>query len=46
MVSLGWGGSATASGTSDDSTLQCVEAIGESMMKKALPIMINDMPKR
>jgi hypothetical protein len=46
MVSLGWGGSATASGTSDGSVLQCVEAIAESMMKKAIPTMSNDMPKR
>jgi len=46
MVSLGWKGSASATGTSDDSMLQCVEGIAENMMKKAIPIMSNDMPKR
>lgn len=46
MVSLGWGGSATASGTSAGSVVQCVEAIAESMMTKALPIMKNDFAKR
>jgi hypothetical protein len=46
MFSLGWGGHATATGTSDGSVLQCVEAIAESMMTKAIPVMRNDILKR
>jgi hypothetical protein len=46
MVSTGWGGSATADGTSEGSLLDCVEAIAESMMAKAIPIMSSDYLKR
>jgi hypothetical protein len=46
MLSLGWGGSATADGTSEGSLLDCVEAVAESMMKKGLPIMSADFLKR
>ena len=37
MLSLGWGGSAEADGTSEGSLLDCVEAVTESMMKKGIP---------
>jgi hypothetical protein len=46
MLSLGWSGSAEATGTTDGSLLDCVEAIIESMMKKGIPIMTADFPKR
>jgi hypothetical protein len=46
MLSTGWGGSAMADGTSEGSLLDCVEAVAESMMAKAVPIMSNDFLKR
>jgi len=46
MVSLGWGGSATALGTSEGSILDCVEGVAESMMKKGIPVMNADFLKR
>jgi hypothetical protein len=46
MLSVGWGGSATASGTSEGSLLDCVEAVAESMMKKGVPVMSADFLKR
>ena len=46
MLSLGWGGSATADGTSEGSLLDCVEAVAESMVPKSLPVMTADYPKR
>lgn len=46
MLSLGWGGSAVADGTKDDSMLDCVESIAESMLKKGIPVMNADFPKR
>ncbi len=46
MLSLGWGGSATADGTSEGSLLDCVESIAESMMAKGIPIMNADFLKR
>lgn len=46
MLSTGWGGSATADGTSEGSLLDCVESIAESMMAKAVPIMSADYLKR
>lgn len=46
MLSLGWGGSATADGTSEGSLLDCVESIAESMMAKGVPVMSTDYLKR
>jgi hypothetical protein len=46
MLSLGWGGSATADGTTEGSLLDCVEAVAESMMAKGVPIMSADFMKR
>jgi hypothetical protein len=46
MLSTGWGGSATADGTSEGSLLDCVEAITESMLAKGIPVMSADYPKR
>lgn len=46
MLSLGWSGSAEATGTTEGSLMDCVEAIIESMMKKGIPIMTADFPKR
>lgn len=46
MLSLGWGGSATADGTSEGSLLDCVEAVAESMMAKGIPVMNSDFLKR
>lgn len=46
MLSLGWGASATADGTSEGSLLDCVESIAESLMAKGVPIMSTDYLKR
>jgi len=46
MVSLGWSGSAEASGTTEGSLLDCVEAIIESMMKNGINTMNSDFAKR
>lgn len=46
MLSLGWGGKATASGTDESAIVDCVEAIAESMMKKGVPVMNSDFMKR
>jgi hypothetical protein len=46
MLSLGWGGSATADGTSEGSLLDCVEAIAESMLPKSVAVMSADFLKR
>ena len=46
MVSLGWSGNATATGTDDSAMLDCVEAITESMLAKGISTMRNDMTKR
>jgi hypothetical protein len=46
MVSLGWGGSAAATGKPDYAIVQCVEAVVESMMKKGMPAMTSDMARR
>ncbi len=46
MLSLGWGGSATASGNGESAIVDCVEAITESMMVKGLPVMNSDFMKR
>jgi hypothetical protein len=46
MLSLGWGGSATADGTGEGSLLDCVESITEDMLKKGIPVMNADFPKR
>lgn len=46
MLSLGWGGTATASGTSEGAILDCVEAVTEAMLKKGIPVMNNDFLKR
>ncbi len=47
MLSLGWSGSAEATGTNEGALLDCVEAIAESMMtKNGIPTMNNDFPKR
>jgi hypothetical protein len=46
MFSLGWGGSAKSTGTSQGSVLDCVEAITESMMSKGIPVMSADFQKR
>jgi hypothetical protein len=46
MLSLGWGGKATASGTGEGAIIDCVEAIAEDMMKKGVPVMNSDFMKR
>lgn len=47
MVNTGtWGNTATASGTSESSLLDCVEAVTESMMKSGIPAMSRDFLKR
>lgn len=47
MVNVGpWGNSATASGTSEGSLLDCVEAVTESMMKSGIGAMNRDFLKR
>jgi hypothetical protein len=47
MVNTGnWGNTATASGTSEGSLLDCVEAVAESMMKSGVPAMSTDFLKR
>ncbi|HVX87571.1 MAG TPA: hypothetical protein VG692_07100 [Gemmatimonadales bacterium] len=47
MVNLGkWEGTAEASGTSEGSAMQCVEAIMEAKLPKAFPAMTADMKKR
>lgn len=46
MLSLGWGGSATADGTNEGALLDCVEAVAESMIGKGVPVMRSDMLKR
>ena len=46
MLSLGWGGTAKASGTSEGSILDCVEAVTEAMLKKGVPVMSAHFVKR
>jgi len=46
MVSTSMTGNATATGTSADSLLDCVEAIAEELVTKSVPIMTNDFTKR
>jgi len=47
MVSLGWSGHATATGTDESAMLDCVDAITESMLtKNGISAMRNDMTKR
>ena len=47
MVSLGWGGHATATGTGESAIIDCVEAITEDMLTKTgINAMRNDMTKR
>jgi hypothetical protein len=46
MLSTGMTGSATATGTSDNSILDCVEAVAEDLAAKAVPIMRDDFAKR
>lgn len=46
MLTTGWGGSATADGTSEVSLLDCVEGVAASMMAKGVPIMSADYLKR
>jgi hypothetical protein len=46
MVSTSLTGSATATGTSESSLLDCVEAVAESMVAKTLPAMRTDMTRR
>jgi hypothetical protein len=46
MLSLGWAGSAEATGTSEGSLMDCVEAIIESMMKNGVRTMTSDFAKR
>lgn len=46
MLSLGWSGKATASGSGEGAIIDCVEAIAEDMMKKGLPVMTSDFMKR
>lgn len=47
MVTVGnWGNTATASGTSEGSLLDCVEAVTESMMKSGIGAMNRDFLKR
>lgn len=46
MLSTGWGGNATASGTGEGAILDCVESIAESMMTKGVPVMNSDFMKR
>ncbi len=46
MLSLGWGGSATATGSGEGAIVDCVEAIAESMMAKGVPVMNSDFMKR
>jgi hypothetical protein len=46
MVTTAWSGSAEASGHSDQSVVDCVEAITESMLPKGITAMKADMLKR
>lgn len=46
MVTTGWSGSAEATGTSEQSVVDCVEAITESMLPKGITAMKADMLKR
>lgn len=46
MLSTGMTGKAQASGADKQAILDCVEAITESLAKKAMPIMTADMAKR
>lgn len=46
MVTTAWSGSATASGHSDQSVIDCVEAITESMLPKGIGAMKTDMLRR
>jgi hypothetical protein len=46
MLSTAMNGHAKASGTDKQAILDCVEAITESLAKKAMPIMTADMAKR
>ena len=46
MVTTGWSGSAEATGTSDQSVVDCVEAITESMLPKGIAAMKTDMLRR
>jgi hypothetical protein len=46
MLSLGWSGSAEATGTSEGSLVDCVDAIIESMMKNGIRTMTADVATR
>lgn len=46
MVSTNMTGSAMASGVSEGSLFDCIEAITESLAKKSLPVMKNDAQNR
>lgn len=46
MLSVGWGGKATATGTGEGAIIDCVEAIAEDMMAKGVPVMNSDFMKR
>jgi hypothetical protein len=46
MVSTSMTGSATASGTTESSVLDCVEAIAEDLVTKSLKIMRDDFARR
>ena len=46
MVSTGFTGSATATGTGESALVDCVEAVTESMVGKAIPAMRSDMTNR
>ncbi len=46
MVTTGWSGSAEATGTSEQSIMDCVEAITEGMLPKGIKAMTDDMRKR
>ena len=46
MVSTGFTGGGTATGTNESSLLDCVEAVTEGMVAKAIPAMRTDMTNR
>src|SRR6478735_4492073 len=46
MVSTGFTGSANATATNENSLLDCVEAVTEGMVAKAIPAMRSDMSNR
>jgi hypothetical protein len=46
MVSTSMTGNASADGNSEDSLLDCVESIAESLVTKSVPIMRRDYAKR